>query len=249
VVPHPYFDPATRDIDFEAMLTALQDARAGDVLLLHGCCHNPTGTGFSVDQWTALASLCADQDLVPFVDLAYQGLGDGLDQDAAGFRRVVATVPEALVAYSCDKNFGLYRERVGALWTISANPAQAATVRQNLLVLARSLWSMPPDHGAAIVRVVLEDDALSTLWREELEAMRLRIRALRDALAAADPRLGWIAAQRGLFATLPITAADVGVLRERAGIYMAGSGRINIAGLRLDTIDPFVAALSPFLPE
>lgn len=249
VVAHPYFDAATRDVDFPAMLAALQNARAGDVLLLHGCCHNPTGTGFSADQWTALASLCADRGLVPFVDLAYQGLGDGLEKDAAGLRCILAAVPEALVAYSCDKNFGLYRERVGALWAMSANTAQTSTVRQNLLVLARSLWSMPPDHGAAIVRVILEDDALSTIWREELETMRLRIGSLRDALAAADPRLGWIAAQRGLFATLPISATDVGLLRERAGIYMAGSGRINIAGLRLDTIAPFVAALAPFLPE
>lgn len=249
VVAHPYFDIATRDLDFDAMLTALHDAHAGDIVLLHGCCHNPTGTGFNADQWTVLASLCADRGLVPFIDLAYQGLGDGLEQDAAGLRTILDAIPEALVAYSCDKNFGLYRERVGALWTMSANAAQAETVRQNLLVLARSLWSMPPDHGAAIVRVILEDDALSRLWREELETMRLRIGSLRNALAAADPRLGYIAAQRGLFATLPITGTDVGILRERAGIYMAGSGRINIAGLRLDTIAPFVAALSPFLPE
>jgi aromatic-amino-acid transaminase len=249
VTSHPYYDPDTGGIDFDAMMTALNAADAGDVVLLHGSCHNPTGTGFSAVQWRALALLFEDRGLVPFIDFAYQGLGDGLDEDAAGLRAMLVAVPEALVAYSCDKNFGLYRERVGALWMLSATPAHIATVRDNLLVLARSLWSMPPDHGAAIVRVILEDDALSLLWREELETMRLRIATLRNTLAAADARLGAVAHQRGLFTILPIDVAAVAALRERHGIYLAGSGRINIAGLRSDTIAPFVAALSPFLPE
>ena len=249
VVSHPYYDAATSTLEFDAMTTALKAARGGDVVLLHGCCHNPTGTGFSIAQWRVLAADFAARGIVPFIDLAYQGLGDGLEADAAGLRLMLDAVPEALVAYSCDKNFGLYRERVGALWALSGSVVRSAAVRDNLLVLARSLWSMPPDHGAAVVRVILEDDALTALWREELEAMRGRIGSLRFALAAAEPRLGPIAEQRGLFAMLPIDAAAVTALRERHGIYMAGSGRINIAGLQTETIAPFVSALAPFLAE
>ena len=249
VVSHPYYDAKTSTLDFDAMVIALEAATAGDVVLLHGCCHNPTGTGFTAAQWDTLAVLCAARGLLPFIDLAYQGLGDGLEADATGLRLMLDAVPEALLAYSCDKNFGLYRERVGALWVLSASAARCAPVRDNLLVLARSLWSMPPDHGAAVVRVILEDEALTALWREELEEMRVRIGALRNALAAAEPRLASIATQRGLFAMLPIDGAAVTALRERHRIYMAGSGRINIAGLQEDTILPFVTALAPFLPE
>ncbi|KEZ15136.1 Aspartate/tyrosine/aromatic aminotransferase [Sphingobium yanoikuyae] len=249
VAPHPFYDAASSTLDFESMVRALAAARAGDVVLLHGCCHNPTGTGFSRAQWKALASDFVVRGIVPFIDLAYQGLGDGMEEDAAGLRLMLDAVPEALVAYSCDKNFGLYRERVGALWTLSASAAGVAAVRENLLVLARSLWSMPPDHGAAVVRAILEDEALAMIWRDELEEMRVRIGALRAALASADPRLAPIATQRGLFAILPVTPPAVIALRERHGIYMAGSGRINIAGLTTKTIAPFVAALAPFLPE
>lgn len=249
VQSHAYYDAAHATLDFAAMLAALENASAGDVVLLHGCCHNPTGTGFSGDQWRTLAALLVARGLVPFIDLAYQGLGDGLEDDAHGLRLVLDAVPEAMLAYSCDKNFGLYRERVGALWVLSASAAGTRAVRDTLLVLARSLWSMPPDHGAAIVRVILDDPALTAEWRDELEQMRTRIGALRHALAAAEPRLAPIAAQRGLFAMLPIDGAAVRALRERDGIYMAGSGRINIAGLRIETIAPFVTALSSFLPE
>ncbi len=247
VEDHRYFDPATSDLDFDGMMRALRQAAAGDVVLLHGCCHNPTGTGFSRDQWRALADLLAGRGLVPFVDLAYQGLGDGLDQDAAGLRLLLDTVGEALVAYSCDKNFGLYRERVGALWVMGAAAASMPAIRDTLLVLARSLWSMPPDHGAAIVRVILENPTLAADWRRELDDMRQRIGTLRRSLAASHPRLEPIGRQRGLFAMLPIGRQAVATLREGSGIYMAGSGRINVAGLRGETIAPFVAALTPFL--
>ena len=245
---HAYFDGQRGDIDFDAFVTALADASSGDVVLLHGCCHNPTGTAFDADQWKAIAAILTARGLVPLVDLAYQGLGDGLEQDAAGLRTILSTVPEAMVAYSCDKNFALYRERVGALWVQAQTPAAAMPVRETMLVLARSLWSMPPDHGAAVVRLILDDATLAADWRQELVGMCARINALRSALGDAHPALSRIARQQGLFALLPIDPAAVIALRTEHGIYMPQSGRINIAGLREATIAPFVAALTPYLP-
>ncbi|WP_428680926.1 aromatic amino acid transaminase [Sphingopyxis sp.] len=244
---HRFFDPAAAAIDFAAMIDDLADARAGDILLLHGCCHNPTGSSFTPDQWHALADLCAVRGLIPFVDLAYQGLGDGLADDATATRMIFDALPTALLAYSCDKNFGLYRDRVGALWVQSASAATADPVRSNMLTLARSLWSMPPDHGAALVRIILESEFLRTEWEAELDTMRSRINGLRQALAAADPRLTSIAGQRGMFAMLPLSPAAITALREGHGIYMAPNGRINIAGLRTDTIRAFADALLPHL--
>lgn len=244
---HRFQDAASGHIDFDAMLDDLAAARAGDILLLHGCCHNPTGSAFTSEQWRAVADLCAARGLIPFIDLAYQGLGDGLDEDAAATRMIFEALPTALVAYSCDKNFGLYRERVGALWVLSATNTIADRVRTNMLSLARSLWSMPPDHGAAIVRTILESDALRADWRDELDAMRARLNGLRAALAATHPRLAAIADQRGMFAMLPLTPEAVAALREEHGIYMAGNGRINIAGLRADTVPVFAQALRPHL--
>lgn len=245
---HRFFNTATAELDFDGMIGALGRAAAGDVVLLHGCCHNPTGAGFSHDQWRALAGLLADRGLVPFVDLAYQGLGDGLDEDAAGLRLLLDAVGEALVAYSCDKNFGLYRERTGALWVMAETAASVPAIRDNLLVLARGLWSMPPDHGAAAVRIILDDPALAADWRLELDDMRKRINALRRSLAAGHPRLEPIGRQRGMFAMLPIGPPAVAALRERHGIYMAGSGRINVAGLQDETMAAFLAAVTPFVP-
>lgn len=245
---HAYFDAASSQIDFDAFVAGLDGAQAGDVVLLQACCHNPTGTAFSLEQWKALTSLVAERCLVPLIDLAYQGLGEGLEADAAGMRAMLAGVPEALVAYSCDKNFALYRERVGALWVQGGSPAATPAVRDTLLVLARSLWSMPPDHGAAVVRVILEDAALTADWRDELTGMCTRLGALRTALGNAHPALAPIGRQQGLFALLPIDRDAVIALREANGIYMPESGRINVAGLRTETIAPFVAALEPYLP-
>lgn len=244
---HPFFDAKTGGVDFPAMMSALESALPGDVVLLHGCCHNPSGAEFTRGQWTELISLLVARDLVPLVDLAYQGLGQGLDEDAAATRAILSVAPEALVAYSCDKNFGLYRERVGALWVKAANDKVAAAVRDTMLVLARSLWSMPPDHGAATVRLILEDAALSADWRSELAEMQGRMAQLRAALAMADSRLEPLASQGGMFALLPLSHKAVLELRERHGIYMADSGRINIAGLRRETVAPFVAAIAPYL--
>lgn len=183
------------------------------------------------------------------IDLAYHGLGRGLEADAAATRAMLKAVPEAIVAYSCDKNFGLYRDRVGALWVKGADDNAIAAVRDNLLVLARSLWSMPPDHGAAAVREILEDGALEESWKAELDEMRTRIAGLRVALARAEPRLSTLADQGGMFAMLPLTREAVLSLRTDHGIYMADSGRINIAGLRNETIAAFVVAIAPICSD
>ena len=247
VETHLYFDAGRSDIDFDGYLAGLGGAIAGDVVLLHGCCHNPTGTTLSAAQWDALLRLVLDRGLVPLIDLAYQGLGRGLDEDASGMRTMLRAVPEAMVAYSCDKNFALYRERVGALWVQAGTPAAAVPVRDTMLVLARSLWSMPPDHGAAVVRIILEDDDLTADWRAELSGMCTRINQLRAALGSAHPALAPIARQQGLFALLPIGPAAVGMLRQEQAIYLPDSGRINIAGLSEANIGRFVAALTPHL--
>lgn len=242
---HRFYDTATSMIDFDAMWEDLESALPGDILLVHGCCHNPTGSDFTEAQWALLAERCAARDLVPFIDLAYQGLGDGLDEDAAATRTLLDRLPTAIVAYSCDKNFGLYRERVGALWVKPSIADATDVIRGNMLVLARSLWSMPPDHGAAIVRTVLSHEELRRDWLVELDEMRHRLNGLRTALADAHPALAPIGKQRGMFAMLPISPASVPDLRERHGIYMAGNGRINIAGLTPATVPTLVAALSP----
>lgn len=247
IATHRFHDGQNGALLFDAMLDDLGNTRPGDILLLHGCCHNPTGQTLDTEQWAAVAHLCEERGLTPFIDLAYQGLGDGWDADGGATRLMLEAVPEALVAYSCDKNFGLYRERVGALWVLGANEASVTRIRSSLLSLSRSIWSMPPDHGAAVVRTILEDDALTADWRMELDGMRQRINGLRTALGAAHPRLAPIALQRGMFAMLPLDPATVAHLRDVHGIYMAGNGRINIAGLRDDTIPRFIAALEPHL--
>ncbi|GAA0332632.1 tyrosine aminotransferase [Sphingomonas oligophenolica] len=244
VVGYDHFDVATQRLTFSRMLDALSEAVPGDVALLHGCCHNPTGADFDAGQWTAIATLLRDRGVLPLIDLAYQGLGDGLEEDATGTRLVLDIVGEGLVAYSCDKNFGLYRERVGALYALSVSAEQARIVQSNLLSLTRANWSMPPDHGAAIVRVILEDAGLSFDWLAELAEMRGRIQQIRDLLAAADPMLAPLARQHGMFSTLPLSAAQVARLREERGLYMPSSGRINLAGLTPDTVAPFVDALA-----
>ena len=246
---HPFFDARTGDLDFEATVAGLAEAAPGDIVLLHGCCHNPTGASFSVEQWEALADFCRSRHLLPFIDLAYQGLGDGLDADVTGLRRLLARVPEALVAYSCDKNFGLYRDRVGALWAWTPSRDVAESVLSQLCALARVNWSMPPDHGAAVVRLILSDDGMRAEWISELDAMRKRIASIRTQLGTAHPRLAPIARQKGMFAMLPLSAAEVGALRDNHAIYMAPNARINIAGLTTSSAERFVGALRPCLDQ
>ncbi|MBX3562283.1 MAG: aspartate/tyrosine/aromatic aminotransferase [Sphingomonas sp.] len=243
MVDYPYYDKAATSILFDAMADALNGAKAGDLVLLHGCCHNPTGADLDLDQWKAVADIVARRGLIPFIDIAYQGLGDGLEADAAGTRLVVEAAEQAIVAQSCDKNFGCYRDRLGSLFVKMPTAAGAQKVLGNLLGLARTMWSMPPDHMAAAVRIILDDADLAADWRAQLVEMGARIRSLRDRLAAFDPRLAYIAGQKGMFSMLPISPQQVLNLREKHGIYMAGSGRFNVVGLSDGNVDHFAAAV------
>jgi aromatic-amino-acid transaminase len=240
-----------------ANLAALKDALATagdtDVVLLHGCCHNPTGIDYTLAQWDEIAALLAESAVLPVVDLAYQGLGEGMDEDAYGVRKVADAVPEALIAQSCDKNFGLYRDRVGALYVLANDGDELTRILSNGHALARAAWSMPPDHGAAAVRLVLNDPKLTEQWLDELQQMRARIRQVRATLARAgqlgNVDLRPLAQQNGMFATLPLSKEQIDTLRREHGIYMAGSGRINVAGLTMDNIPNFTAALAELAAE
>ncbi|MDP4576029.1 aromatic amino acid transaminase [Qipengyuania sp. G39] len=243
------FNHATKDgnADLDAVLGAIRDAKPTDAVLLHGCCHNPTGVDYT--EWDKIASALADAGVLPILDVAYHGLGQGLDEDIAGVRTVLTAVPEALIAYSCDKNFGLYRDRVGAFYMMAKEPNQLDAIVSNANSLARANWSMPPDHGGAAVRNVLHDDTLTGEWLDELTEMRERMRRVREWLAAADNEvpglnLAALAEQNGLFAMLPLSKDQIAKLREDHGVYMAGSGRINVAGLHAGNTDKFIAALA-----
>jgi aromatic-amino-acid transaminase len=196
-----------------------------------------------------VADLVARRGLVPFVDLAYQGLGRGLEPDAQGTRLVVEAAEEALIAQSCDKNFGVYRERTGNLFVKAKSARQADVLMGNLVQLARTMWSMPPDHGAAVARIILDDPRLRADWMAELSEMCGRIRSLRARLAAFDPRLAYIDGQNGMFSMLPLSEEAVLQLREERGIYMANSGRFNIVGLSDDNVDTFAAAVVEKMDE
>ncbi|WP_303827831.1 amino acid aminotransferase [Asticcacaulis taihuensis] len=249
VLEHPFFDQATQTILFDEMMSALETARTGDVLLLHACCHNPTGAGFTTDQWRAIADLCARKGLLPLVDIAYQGLGHGLEEDAANMRALLDIVPEALITASCSKNFGLYRERLGALWIKGSHAQAALRARATCMKVGRSMWSMPPDHGASVVRTILESPELTASWQAELTTMRARLNAMRAELARAVPQLASVAQQTGMFALLPLSREAVTELRVRDGIYMIENGRMNIAGLTSENLPRFAAALAPSLSK
>jgi aromatic-amino-acid transaminase len=240
VRPYRYLTRAS--VDFSAMIAALQTAAPGDIVLLHGCCHNPSGIDLAPAEWAALAALLQERKLLPLIDLAYQGLGSGFADDACPALQLLEHCSEGFLAYSCDKNFALYRERVGALFTRARDPDTAETVFSNALTAARTNWSMPPDHGAALVQIILDDNTLRTDWQAELDTMRNRIDGLRQAVAAAAPNLDFLAQQKGLFSLLPISPDAVAQLKTRYGIYMAASGRINVAGFTLEAIPEFVEA-------
>ncbi len=243
MVEYPYYDRDSGRIRFDAMRTALEDARAGDVVLLHGCCHNPTGADLSDEQWGEIASICATRGLLPFVDIAYQGFGRGLEEDAAGLQAILSACDEVVIAQSCDKNFSVYRDRVGALFLKTASAEATARAMAHVFQRAREMWSMPPDHGAAAVRIVLDDLELKTRWLGELDTMRGRINSLRQRIAAADPRLGFIGSQFGMFSMLPLSREKVLELRDRHAIYMADSGRFNVVGMSDGQVDRFTAAV------
>jgi aromatic-amino-acid transaminase len=249
VLEHPFFDQATQTVLFDEMISALGTARPGDVLLLHACCHNPTGAGFTSNQWRVIADLCARKGLLPLIDIAYQGLGHGLEEDAADMRALLDVVPEALVTASCSKNFGLYRERLGVLWIKGSNAQAALRARANCVKAGRSMWSMPPDHGASVVRTILESADLTANWQAELATMRTRINAVRTDLAKAVPQLVSVAQQTGMFVLLPLSHEAVADLRVKHGVYMMENGRANVAGLQAENLPRFAAALAPYLSK
>jgi aromatic-amino-acid transaminase len=243
MVAYPFYSKDRQTILFDEMMDALGRAAPGDLVLLHGCCHNPTGADLDWSQWQEVAALISARGLIPFVDLAYQGFGDGLEADAAGARLVVEAAEEALLAQSCDKNFSCYRDRLGSLWVKGRTPREADIAFGNLLGLARTMWSMPPDHPAAVARIVLDDPELRALWESEVDAMGARIRTMRARIAAKDPRLAYIGRQKGMFSMLPLSPAQVLALREEHGIYMAGSGRFSVVGMSDNDVDRFASAV------
>lgn len=237
------FDIDRAEIDFNSVALSLALACTGDIILLQGCCHNPTGADFSVDEWEAIGDLCNKRGLIPLVDFAYQGLGQSLEADVLVLETLLKYVPEAFVTVSCSKNFGLYRERTGALFILAANQVQAEISRTNLFALARTNYSMPPDHGASIVRMILQNPELKTVWQQELNEMRERITAMRVALSTilmtVDPQYEFITRQQGMFSILPLTSGQIEALKIEHGIYMAGNGRINLAGLNKKSVINF----------
>lgn len=240
-----YFDPVTRGVDADGMLADLASVAPGDVVLLHGCCHNPTGANPTLLQWDAVIALLLARGAVPLVDIAYQGFGDGLDADAAATRKIAAAFGECVIAVSCSKNFGIYRERTGLLMALG-DAGRRGVVQGNLNFLNRQNYSFPPDHGARIVTTILTDPALRATWQAELEEVRLTMLGLRAALAAELQRLtntdrfGFIAGHRGMFSQIGATPAQVEQMRAAYGIYMVSDSRMNIAGLNAATV-PVVA--------
>jgi len=242
-VDYPYYERGQGAIRFEDMIAALEAGEPGDVALLHGCCHNPTGADLSEDQWREVVRVVADRGLLPLIDIAYQGFGRGLDEDAFGVRLMLDACDEVIIAQSCDKNFSVYRDRVGSLWVKSGSRETTKKAMDHVFQRAREMWSMPPDHGAAAVHIILEDPDLRERWLVELTAMRDRINAVRQRIGGADPRLAFIGRQFGMFSMLPLSKEQVLKLREAQAIYMADSGRFNVVGLGDDQIDRFTAAV------
>jgi aspartate aminotransferase len=252
---YPYYDPATGGVSFEAMLAALDRLPARSIVLLHASCHNPTGADLSEAHWRELLELFKRRALVPFLDIAYQGLGAGVAEDAYGVRLFCAELPEVAVAVSCSKNFGLYRERTGCLHVVSQTPAAGDAALTHLVRIARSIYSMPPDHGAAIVLEILSETHLREQWLDEVAAMRKRITGLRQELVKQLARycpqrnFGFIERQRGMFSFLGVNVSQVRALREQHHVYMTDDSRINIAGLRADNLEYFAQAVAQVLRQ
>ncbi len=252
---YPYFDARSGGVAFESMMRALEALPPRSVVLLHASCHNPTGADLDEAQWREIAALLQRRALLPFIDMAYQGLGRGLEADAYGLRLIAGEVPEALIAVSCSKNFGLYRERVGCLLVVGQSSAAAEAALTQLVRIARGLYSMPPDHGAAIVAEILGNAALHAAWQSELTTMRERILQLRaataEALAVACPQKDFshIVRQRGMFSYLGVDKDTVRRLRETHHVYMTDDSRINIAGLRMENIPYFAEAVARALAQ
>ena len=251
---YPYYDKDTKAVDFDGMLDTLKaETKAGDVVLLHACCHNPSGADLSLEQWQATADLIKVKGLLPYVDIAYQGLGEGMDEDAAGLRLMANTLPEMVIASSCSKNFGLYRERTGTAIIISATEAQAHITQSQMNGLIRANYSMPPSHGALVVETILADPKLKQMWRDELKTMRKRIKHLRGQLVDAikaegvEQDFSFIERQHGMFSFLGINVAQVDQLVNEHSVYLVGSSRINLAGLNQRNIAYVAKAIAAVL--
>ena len=244
-----YFNNETRSVDYIGMLTDLAAVMPGDIVLLHGCCHNPTGANLTLPQWDGLIKLLQERSVTPFIDIAYQGFGDGLEKDAAATRKVAAAFDNVLIAASCSKNFGIYRERTGILMTIAKDENVRDVAQQNMAFLNRQNFSFPPDHGARIVTTILTDPELRADWEAELEEVRLSMLDLRTQLAGELRRLSnserfdFLAEHRGMFSRLGTSPEKVEKLRADHGIYMVGDSRMNIAGLNADTIPVLAQAI------
>jgi aspartate/tyrosine/aromatic aminotransferase len=251
--PYPYYDTNKHVIQTDAMLDALRAAPRGDVVLFHACCHNPSGLDPSTDDWRTITDIVVERELVPFIDIAYQGFATSLDDDAFSIRYMAERVPEMIVSSSCSKNFGLYRDRVGAVSFLSADAATAATVSSQANNYVRTIYSMPPDHGAAIVNTILRDDALRTQWFAELDGMRARLQSMRvllnDALKKKAPEhdFSHLVRANGMFCFLGISADQVDRLKKDFGVYMVGSSRINVAGITPDNVDHLADSIAAVL--
>jgi aromatic-amino-acid transaminase len=249
IVKYRYFDDETRAVNFGGMMADLADVTSDDVVLLHGCCHNPTGANLTLAQWQSVIGLINEKGCTPMIDIAYQGFGDGLEEDAAATRLVVQSVPEVLIAASCSKNFGIYRERTGLLIAMSEKAENTAITQGNLNHLNRQNFSFPPDHGARVVTTILTDPELKADWMAELEETRLGMLALREQLAAELKRLsnsdrfGFLAQHRGMFSRLGTTPDLVEKIRVDNAIYMVSDSRMNIAGLNAHTVPVLAKAI------
>ncbi|HWV15636.1 MAG TPA: amino acid aminotransferase [Cellvibrio sp.] len=250
---YPYYDYTSHSIDFTAMLDTLNKIPRGDLVLLHACCHNPSGADLSREQWQQVAKVAEEKGWIPFVDMAYQGFGEGLEEDTYGLRLLASNLPEVIVATSFSKNFGLYRERAGALSIVFASEAQADAGNSQLLSVTRSLYSMPPAHGAALIDIILHSDELTGVWRDELAVMRERIKSLRVNLVTSLNQLqskrdfSFIAKEFGMFSFLGLTVAQVQTLKREYSIYMTDTSRISVAGLTLEKMDYVSKAIASVL--
>ena len=248
-VEYRYFDAATRGVDFDGLKADIAKAGKGDIVLLHGCCHNPTGANLSMEQWDEVAAILEKSGAIPLIDLAYQGFGDGLEEDAAATRMIAARLPEVLIAASCSKNFGIYRERTGILFALAENTAARDLAQGSMAFLNRQNYSFPPDHGARIVSTILTDDALRADWAAELEEVRNTMLGLRSQLASelrdlsGSDRFDFIGQHRGMFSRLGATPEQVQKLKSDAAIYMVGDSRLNIAGLNQHTVPVLARAI------
>lgn len=251
--PYPYYDTERHVINIDEMLAALRTAPAGDVVLLHACCHNPSGLDPSMDDWRAITEVIVERGLVPFIDMAYQGFADDLDSDAFAVRHMAARVPEMIVSTSCSKNFGLYRDRVGTLSLLAADSTTRDIVSSQVNNLVRTIYSVPPDHGAAVVSIILNDPDLRRDWIAELTEMRERLQSMRallsEALQQKAPQhdFSHLSRATGMFCFLGITAAQVATLKRDYGVYMVDSSRINIAGITPQNVDYLASSIAATL--